>query len=238
MQALETTVFDERVKWLLEHDVTQIRFPVPSANSEWMEATIDGDWTQSHSLTLNASWTYGPVLSVHAEAAPLNVAVFTGNITHAQLNPLFVKLFALVNGAILRHLESKGWLKYIVAEFVDEPHFNASEGELSRTLLKSYSTEQLNNFTRCAVTNVAKLWKALHPDLRLQQTVDDPATLQDLEMRRLVDVWIVNNQAYGAAGVPGSLAQLRRERPSVITMFYHNAIPVVDLPVRNSHFNQ
>jgi hypothetical protein len=49
-------------------------------------------------------------------------------------------------------------------------------------------------------------------------------------MRQLVDVWVVNNQAYASPGVPASLAQLRRERPSVVTLFYHNTIPVVDLP--------
>eukprot|EP01048_Picozoa_sp_COSAG05_P015193 COSAG05_NODE_1804_length_4053_cov_2.340668_3_plen_221_part_00 len=47
---------------------------------------------------------------------------------------------------------------------------------------------------------------------------------------QLVDIWVVNNQAWGTPGVPASLAQLRRARPSVRTNFYHNSIPVVDLP--------
>ena len=52
--------------------------------------------------------------------------------------------------------------------------------------------------------------------------VDDPATLADSDMRSLVDIWVVNNQAYRARGVPASLAALRRARPGVVTTFYHN----------------
>jgi hypothetical protein len=231
--SLDTTEFDSRVTWLLQHGVTDIRFPVPSTNSEWMFSTIDGDWTQCHSATLNASWTFGPVLGTtpRSSGAPLTVPVFAGaDIAHAHVNPLFAKLFALVNGALIAHIDSNGWIPHIVAEFVDEPHFLADVGELDRTLLKNFTATQLNNFTRFAVVSVAKMWKALHPQLRLQQTADDPSTLGDPSMRQLVDTWIINNRAYKAPGVAASMAQLRRERPAVVTSFYHNAIPVVDLP--------
>ena len=224
---MDTTKFDKRVTWLLKHGVTDIRFPVPSQNSEWMFSTIDGDWTQSHSATLNASWTFGPVLSSKGGATPLTVPVFTGpDIAHARVNPLFVKLFALVNGAILSHLKAKGWVRHIVAEFVDEPHFNADEGELDRKLLKNFTAAQLNNFTRFAVVSVAGMWKALHPQLRLQQTGDDPATLADADMRQLVDTWIINNKAYQTPGVPASMAALRKQRPTVVTSFCEADTPL------------
>ena len=224
--ALDTAEFDRRVTYLLEQaGVTEIRFPVPSGNSEWMFSTIDGDWKQSHSQTLNASWTFG------SSDDPVTVPVFVGNISHAQLNEQFVRLFKLVNTAIVAHLQSKGWLNKTVAAFTDEPHFAADAGELDQHLLaKGYTAEQLNNFTRWAVVSVAKMWKDLHPGLRLQQTGDDPATLEDPDMRSLVDIWVVNNQAWQSRGVPASLAALRRARPSVVTTFYHNAIPIVDLP--------
>ena len=184
---LNTTSFDSRVAWLLGHGVRDIRFPIPSGSNEWLQSTIDGDWTQSHSLTLSADKIFGPALSKQpgAEASLLTVPVFLGTITHATLNPQFVTLFKLVNGAIVKHLLAKGWLGHIVAEFVDEPHFNASAGELDRELLKNYTAAQLNNFTRFAVTAVSRLWKGLHPQLRLQQTGDDPATLNDPNMRQV-----------------------------------------------------
>ena len=217
--ALDTAAFDRRVASLLgPGGVTDVRFPVPSGNSEWMFSTIDGDWKQSHSQTLNASWTFG------SGDAPVTVPVFVGaNISHAELNPEFVRLFKLVNTAIVAHLQSRGWLSRTVAAFTDEPHFAADAGELDRRLLaEGFTAAQLNNFTRWAVVSVAKLWKGLHPRLRLQQTGDDPATLADSDMRSLVDIWVVNNQAYRARGVPASLAALRRARPGVVTTFYHN----------------
>ena len=230
--ALDTAPFDRRVRWLLQAGgVTDIRFPVPSGSSEWMFSTIDGDWKQSHSQTMNASWTFGSG-SDDNEQDLVTLPVFVGtNITDAKLNPEFVRLFMLVNNAILAHLKAQGWLNRTVAAFTDEPHFAAPEGELDQHLIaKGFTAAQLNNFTRWAVVSVAKLWKGLSPELRLQQTGDDPATLRDPDMQALVDIWVVNNQAYRVPGVPASLAALRRGRPSVVTTFYHNSIPVVDLP--------
>eukprot|EP01052_Picozoa_sp_SAG31_P028510 SAG31_NODE_2758_length_5132_cov_298.156672_5_plen_621_part_00 len=227
--ALDTAVFDSRVQWLLrEGGVKDIRFPVPRGNSEWMFSTIDGDWEQCHSQTLNATWTFGD--GDHGRL--VTVPIFVGaNISNAKLNPEYVRLFKLVNNAIMVHIRKQGWTDRFVASFVDEPHFEADEAELDQHLLaKGFTAAQLNNFTRWAVTSVAKLWKSLHPALRLQQTCDDPATLRDPTMQGLVDIWVVNNRAYQAPGVPATIAALKRARSNVVTTFYHNAIPVVDLP--------
>lgn len=233
---LDTAAFDAEVEWLLANGVKEIRFPPPGpCHSAWMRSYLGHanqplKYLQSHTQTMNASWTFFTVEG----RGPLHLPVFIGaDIAHAQLNPLFVRLFKLVNNAIARHLEAKGWADIAVAAFTDEPMFNATEESLKRNtgLIKEFSAAKINNFTRFAVVSVSRLYKELEPPIRLQQTIADPAVVADPDMRQLVDYWLVAYEPYSAAGVAESLAALRRERgTNVTTLLYHNALPVVDLP--------
>jgi hypothetical protein len=231
---LNTSAFDEQVAWLLAHGVKEIRFPPPGpCHSAWMRSYLGYagkplKYLQSHTQTMNASWTFFSVDGV----GPMHLPVFVGDIANARMNPQFVSLFNLVNTAIAKHLGSKGWSDIAVAAFTDEPQFNASADSLKEKtgLMQNFTTAEINNFTRFAVTSVARLYKQLQPPVRLQQTAGDPTVIADKDMRELVDRWLINHEPYTLPGMAESLAALRKERPNVTTLLYHNALPVVDLP--------
>lgn len=144
------------------------------------------------------------------------------NSTALTLNPQFLSLFKLYNGAVIKHLQRRGWLSYFNwAMFIDE------------------WTSQ-DPFTVEVVVAMAKLFKGLHPKIRLLGVgfparrgvppfIPPPARPELIEeLVGLVDAWMVDRE-YSDPGTAARLSQLRRER-NVQSYIYGNGMHIVDLP--------